>query len=71
MPVGLCPRCTMRHACGFRQPGTWVEECAAYEPDQRALAYQLGRADAADEAHACGTSEQARCPDGNARRKKP
>ncbi len=31
MPVGLCPRCTKRNNCGFRQPGTWVVECGLYE----------------------------------------
>jgi hypothetical protein len=31
MPVGMCALCRNREGCRFRQPGTWVVECAMFE----------------------------------------
>jgi hypothetical protein len=35
MTVGLCTRCKKGKDCGFRQPGTWVVECALFDEKPR------------------------------------
>lgn len=34
--VGLCACCTKGSSCAFRQPGTWVVECALFEQNSKA-----------------------------------
>jgi hypothetical protein len=29
--AGICARCKKGNTCGFRQPGTWVDECALFK----------------------------------------
>ena len=31
MMVGLCAGCKKRGGCGYRQPGTWVNDCEGFE----------------------------------------
>ena len=41
MKRGSCARCTKRHRCRFRQPGTWPLECDAFEEDPVAVPVDL------------------------------
>jgi hypothetical protein len=29
--AGICAQCKKGKTCGFRQPGTWVDDCALFE----------------------------------------
>lgn len=33
--MGLCAQCKNGSTCGFRQPGTWVDECELFEQNQQ------------------------------------
>ena len=36
MTLGVCARCRRRKNCRLRQPGTWVADCDAFEPQDAA-----------------------------------